>query len=174
MLKSFKKYLPGFCAIILVLSLSYLLSTPSANAQSAFGSLVGAVTDSSGAAVPDASVTLTNLGTNEKKVMQTDASGNYRFVNLLPTQYKLEIEKTSYKRSVHSPVTVQVDSAARLDSTLEVGAVSETVEVTTQAPLLQTESGSLGAQVEGKTVQEMPLNGRNVTNLISLVPGVVP
>ena len=143
-------------------------------AQSAYGSLVGAVTDTSGSAVPDATVTLTNMGTNEKKVVQTDAAGNYRFVNLLPTQYKLEIEKTSYKRSVRTPVTVLVDSAGRLDVSLEVGAVSETVEVTTQAPLLQTESGSLGSQVEGKTVQEMPLNGRNVTNLISLVPGVVP
>jgi hypothetical protein len=173
-MKKFMNYMPACCAVMLALLLGACFSTQSLKAQSAYGSLVGTVTDTSGSAVPDANVTLTNLGTNEKKVVQTDASGNYRFVNLLPTQYKLEIEKTSYKRSVRTPVTVLVDSAGRLDVSLEVGAVSETVEVTTQAPLLQTESGTLGSQVEGKTVQEMPLNGRNVTNLISLVPGVVP
>ena len=114
--------------------------------------LVGTVTDSSGAVIPGATVSLTNLGTNEKKVMKADAAGNYRFVNLPPTQYKVEFEKTSYKHVVQSPVAVQVDSTGRLDVSLEVGAVSETVEVTSQAPLLQTESGTLGSQVEGKTV----------------------
>ncbi len=167
------KRLVGFW-IMLALFAGVLFSTRSANAQNAFGSLVGTVTDSSGAVVPGAAVTLTNLGTNEKKVVQSDAAGNYRFVSLQPTQYKVEIEKTSYKRVVQSPITIQVDATSRLDVSLQVGAASETIEVTTQAPLLQTESGTLGSQVEGKTVQEMPLNGRNVTNLISLVPGVVP
>ncbi len=161
-------------AIILALIAVLFAAAPDAKAQSSFGALVGTVTDSSGAVVPGATVTLTNIGTNEKKVIQTDAAGNYRLLNLMPTQYKVEIEKTSYKRVVQSPVVVQVDNTGRLDVTLQVGAASETVEVTTQAPLLQTESGSLGAQVEGKTVQEMPLNGRNVTNLVALVPGVVP
>jgi hypothetical protein len=162
------------CSALLAFVAVLLFSTPSLHAQNAYGAVVGTVTDSSGAAVPGTTVTITNMGTNEKKVVQTDASGNYRLMNLLPTQYKVEFEKTSYKKLVQSPVSVLVDSTGRLDVTLEVGAVSETVEVTTQAPLLQTESGTLGGQVEGKVVEQMPLNGRNTMNLIALVPGVVP
>ena len=166
--------LPSFAIVFAALLAMITLGSSQLSAQGAFGSLVGTVTDSSGAVVPGATVTLTNLGTNEKKVVQSDAAGNFRIVALLPTQYKIEVEKTSYKKVVQSPITVQVDSTARADVALQVGAASETVEVTTQAPLLQTESGTLGSQVEGKTVNEMPLNGRNVTNLIALVPGVVP
>jgi Carboxypeptidase regulatory-like domain len=173
-MKKLTLQLTACSAILLALVAAVLFSAPQASAQSAFGSVVGTVTDSSGAIVPGANVTITNLGTSEKKSMLTDAAGNYRFVTLLPTQYKVEVEKTSYKKVVQSPITVQVDATARLDVSLTVGATTETVEVTTQAPLLQTESGTLGSQVEGKTVQEMPLNGRNVTNLIALVPGVVP
>jgi hypothetical protein len=161
-------------AVLLMLLVAVLFATPSLNAQNAYGAVVGTVTDSSGAIVPGATVSITNLGTSEKKSMQTDATGNYRFVTLLPTQYKVEVEKTSYKKVVQSPITVQVDATSRLDVTLTVGATSETIEVTTQTPLLQTESGTVSSQVEGKTVTEMPLNGRNVTNLIALVPGVVP
>jgi hypothetical protein len=168
------KYLMTGFALVIALFAGVLVSAPTLKAQNAYGSIVGTVTDSSGAAVPGATVSITNIGTNDKKAIQTDATGNYRFVNLLPAQYRVEFEKTGYKRHVQTPVTVLVDSIGRLDVRLDVGAVTETVEVSTQAPLLQTESGTLGSQVEGKTVEEMPLNGRNVTNLISLVPGVVP
>jgi len=171
--KSFMN-LPSLMIVFAALLAMITLGSTQLRAQGAFGSLVGTVTDSSGAVVPGATVTLTNLGTNEKKVVQSDAAGNFRIVALLPTQYKIEVEKTSYKKVVQSPITVQVDSTARADVSLQVGAATETVQVTTQAPLLQTESGTLGSQVEGKTVNEMPLNGRNVTNLIALVPGVVP
>ena len=173
-MKNFRKSLPACLLVALALLAGMFTTTSSLHAQNAFGALVGTATDSSGAVVPGAAVTLTNLGTNEKKVVQSDASGNYRFVTLLPTQYKVEVEKTGYKKVVQSPITIQIDSTARLDVKLQVGAASETIEVTTQAPLLQTESGTLGSQVEGKTVEQMPLNGRNVTNLIALVPGVVP
>jgi hypothetical protein len=173
MLRKLKNNLLAGVAVMLALFIGVLLA-PAAHAQSAFGAIVGTVIDSSGAVVPGANVVLTNLGTNEKKSMQADAAGNYRFVNLVPTQYKVEVEKTSYKKVVQSPISVQIDATARVDVSLAVGAASETVEVTTAAPLLQTESGTLGSQVEGKTVTEMPLNGRNVTNLIALVPGVVP
>ena len=167
--------LPSLAIVFAALLAMIVLGTSQLRAQNAFGALVGTVTDSSGAVVPGATVTLTNLGTNEKKVMQSETSGSYRFVNLPPTQYKIEVQKTGYKNIIQSPITIQVDATGRLDVALQVGnAATETVEVTTQAPLLQTESGTLGSQVEGKTVEEMPLNGRNVMNLITLVPGVVP
>jgi hypothetical protein len=135
---------------------------------------VGSVTDITGAAVPGAAVTITNVGTNEKHSVQSDAAGGYRFVNLVPATYKVEVQAANFKRSLRDGIVVAVDSTPRVDVVLTVGAITETVEVTTQAALLQTDSGSVGSEVEGKTVQEMPLNGRNTMNLISLAPGVVP
>ena len=160
---------------IVVMALAGIFAvTPASMAQNAYGSLVGTVSDSSGAVVPSATVTLTNPGTNENKVVQSDASGNYRILNLLPAQYRVEFEKTGFKRVVQSPITIQVDLTARLDVTLQVGQVTETVEVNTQPPLLQTESGTLGAEIEGQSVTQMPLNGRNTMDLIALAPGIVP
>ncbi len=166
---------PAGLAIALgILAVIFSSLTSSLNAQSSYGGIVGTVTDTSGAAVAQAKLTLTNIGTNDKKIVQSDATGGYRFVNLAPSNYKLEVSAAGFKGFSRSPIPVQVDSTVRIDTPLEVGAVTETVEVTTQAPLLQTDSGTLGSVVEGKQVQEMPLNGRNVMSLVSLVPGVVP
>ena len=145
----------------------------SAKAQSSFGGLTGTVTDSSGAVLPGANVTITDLATNEARTAQTGAAGEYRFVNLIPANYKVEVQAKSFKRYVQESVAVQVDTTVRVDAALSVGAATETVEVTTQVPLLQTESGSVSSEVEGKTVEEMPLNGRNVMNLLAITPGVI-
>jgi hypothetical protein len=143
-------------------------------AQTFFGSVVGTVTDNSNAIVPGARVTITNLGTNDVRIAETDAAGTYRFVNLVPAGYKVEVESTNFKRFVRPSVQVTVDTTVRVDAALQVGATTETIEVSTQTPLLQTESGTLGDTVEGKQVQQIPLNGRNTFNLMALVPGVVP
>jgi hypothetical protein len=145
-----------------------------AHAQSFYGSVVGTVTDNTGAMVAGADVTLTNLGTNEMRTAKTDAAGGYRFVNLVPANYKVEVDSANFKRFVRPSVQVTVDTTSRVDAAMQVGAATETVEVTSQAALLQTESGSLGDTVESKQVAEMPLNGRNTLNLMALVPGVVP
>ena len=159
--------------LVSLVALCALLPIPLA-AQSFYGTIVGTVTDASGAVVPGARVTVTNLGTNEKRSAETDTAGNYRFVNLVPANYKVEVEKANFKRLRREPITVQVESAVRIDAALQVGAVTQIMEVSSVTPLLQTESSSLSQVVEGKQVQEMPLNGRNPMNLISLVPGVVP
>jgi hypothetical protein len=143
-------------------------------AQSSYGSIVGTVTDNSGAVVAGATVTITDIGTNFKRTIQTGAAGEYRFAELAPTNYKVEVEAKSFKRFVQASATVEVDNTVRVDAVLQVGSATETVEVTTQPPLLQTDSGTLGSMVEGKQVTEMPLNGRNVMNLVGLVAGVVP
>jgi hypothetical protein len=132
------------------------------------------VTDSTGATVPGATVTITNIATNEKRTAQSNSAGDYSFVSLVPAAYKVEVQKTSFKRFVRDQVSVQVNSAVRVDASLAVGAATETVEVTTETPLLQTDSGSVATVVEGKTVNEMPLNGRNSMNLLALAPNVVP
>src|SRR6185312_13014146 len=143
-------------------------------AQTTFGSIVGNVIDASGSAVPNTDVTLTNLGTNEKRTGTTNGDGLYQFVNLPPGQYSVGIEKPGFKRIVRSPVTVQTQTTIKIDLALEIGDVSQTVEVTAQTPLLQPESSSLGQVVDERKTTELPLNGRNPLNLVALVPSVVP
>jgi len=153
------------CAAVLTLPLP---------AQTFYGSVVGSVTDATAAAVPQAGVTLTNLGTGERRAMQTDGVGNYQFVNLVPGQYKVEVEKAGFRRFSREPITVEVQSTVRIDVAMQVGDVSQTVEVSVQTPLLQTETSTLGQVVEGRKVLELPLNGRNIFSLVALVPGVIP
>jgi hypothetical protein len=144
------------------------------HAQSYYGSIVGTVTDSSGAIVPGATVTLTNKSTNEKHIAKSSSAGDYTFPDLEPAAYSVAVEAASFKRYLRDTVTVEVSTTTRVDAALQVGAVTETVEVNTQAALLQTDSGTLSNEVESQTVQEMPLNGRNVMNLLELEPGVIP
>jgi len=172
--KALNSALASFVFIFMV-CVSYCLVRPAlVSGQTFYGSVVGTVVDSSQSIVPAASVTLTNLGTTEKRTAETDESGLYRFVNLVPGQYRIEAEKTGFKRFVREPVTVQVETATRIDVVMEVGAITQTVEVSAQTPLLQSESSSLGQVVEARKVTEMPLNGRNPLALVALVPGVVP
>src|ERR1051326_3350025 len=145
----------------------------SAGAQVRFGGVVGTVTDPSGAAVTEATVTLTNLDTNEKRTTTTGPTGNYTFPNVNAGRYRLEIEKAGFNKLVREPLEVQVDVMSRADAALQVGAVTQTVEVTTQAPLLQTDSSSLGQTVEANQIVATPISGRNTNNLLTLVPGVV-
>jgi hypothetical protein len=142
--------------------------------QTFYGSIIGTVTDSTGGVIAGAAVAATNTGTSERRTAASDASGIYRFVNLIPGQYRIEVEMAGFKRFVREPITVEVQSAVRIDAPMQLGNITETVEVTTQTPLLQTESTTLGQVVERQIVQDMPLNGRNVFNLSALVPGVVP
>jgi len=144
------------------------------HAQTFFGSVVGTVSDATGALMPQAGVTCINLGTADRRQAQTDAAGNYTFVNLTPGQYRVEVEKQGFRRFVREPITVEVQSAVRIDVAMQVGEVTQTLEVTEQTPLLQTENASLGQIVEARKVLEMPLNGRNIFSLVALVPGVLP
>ena len=157
----------------MAIAATVLLPIP-VSAQSSYGSIVGTVTDTSGAVIAGATVTITNLATNENHSAKSDASGNFSFVNLVPANYKLEAEQTNFKRFVRQPINLPVGTTARINPALPVGAITETVEVTTQAPLLQADSGTLSTQVQGQTVTEMPLNGRNSMGLIALAAGVVP
>src|SRR5258708_27604244 len=126
--------------------------------QTFYGSIIGSVADASASAVPQAAVTLINTGTGERRTMQTDASGSYQFVNLIPGQYKLEVEKQGFRKVIREQVTVEVQNAVRIDVTMQVGDISQVVEVLGQTPLLQTEDASLGQVVEARKVLEAPLN----------------
>src|ERR1700756_5188857 len=166
-------------AVLIVLQLALCLGVAGVfggrlAAQTTYGSIAGTVSDASGAAIADAQVTLTNLATTEKRVAQTGSDGLYDFVNLLPGRYSIVAEKTGFKRITRPEVIVEVGQSVRIDVTLQVGDVSQTIEVTAETPLLQSETSSLGQVVEQRKANELPLNGRNVFNLITLAPSVVP
>jgi hypothetical protein len=156
-----------------LLALLLVLATHGKVWAQANGSIVGTVTDTVGAIVPGAKVAYTNLGTNETKNTQSDASGNYQFLHLLPGNYKIVIEQTGFKQFVRSNIEVTLNNATPIDAALEVGAVSDTVEVTSESPLVSTQSSAINYEVGSKQIDSLPLNGRNVLNLVSLVPGVV-
>ncbi|PYX30639.1 MAG: hypothetical protein DMG77_09090 [Acidobacteria bacterium] len=161
-----------FASVVTILLL--VVASYPAWGQSVYGTIAGTVTDSSGAAVAGTTVTLTNVDKNEKHDIATDASGTYTFVNILPGRYKLEAEKSGFKKFVREPIMVQIESGLKVDIVLQVGAQTEVVEVTGASPLLQPETNSLGQVIEQRTVTELPLNGRNPLALVQLVPGVVP
>src|SRR3984957_9640375 len=158
---------------VVLASTALLASSLSLYGQSTYGSIVGSVTDSSGAVLPDANVTLTNVGTGEKRTQSTGSDGLFTFVNLFPGQYRIDVEKQGFKHFVRPEVTVEVQQNTRVDAALQVGEVSQVVEVTSETPLLQTESSSLGQGVEQRKADELPLNGRNIFNLITVSPAAV-
>lgn len=137
-------------------------------------SVSGLVRDSSGAVVPKADVTLTNTKTNVQYRAATDGDGIYRVSGLVPGIYSASVAKEGFKNVVKPSIEVQTSDALTVDFALTVGAVSETVTVEAGAPLLETESSALGQVIGERQVQQIPLNGRNVMNLIALVPSVIP
>jgi hypothetical protein len=144
----------------------------SAVAQVTTGSILGTIHDATGAVLPGAAVRITDNGKGTISTKQTDANGDYDVEFLIPGTYTISVEKTGFKRSVSNNIALDIDQKARVDFTLELGATSETVEVNTVPPLIRLGSAELG-EVIGKTqVQQLPLNGRNFTSLVWLVPGV--
>src|SRR5437773_1473371 len=151
-----------------------LFTLPPAWGQTTFGTVVGTVQDASGAVIPQARVILTSLSTSEKRTVTTDPSGGYEFVNVLPGDYRIDVEKEGFKHFTREPVVVQVQQSTRIDLSMELGQVTQTVEVTAQTPLLQTTTADLGQVIAQRQVNELPLNGRNPMNLVALAPSVVP
>src|SRR5690349_15494101 len=117
--------------------LLWMLLATTSFSQTFYGSIIGTVADPSGAPIPQATVTVTNIGTAERRTADTGENGSYQFVNLVPGQYKVEAEKTGMKRFVRDTVDVEVQSAVRIDVQMQVGDLSQTVEITAQTPLLQ-------------------------------------
>src|SRR5580698_6090157 len=164
---------PFVLAVGICICLAAMLMGSPLSAQSTFGSISGTVADTSGAAVPDAQVTLTSSGTGAKQTYTTSGDGLYSFVNLNPGEYRLDVEKAGFKHYKRESVVVQVQQAVRIDAVMEVGAVSQTVEVTAETPLLTPTDTSLGQVIDQRATNEIPLNGRNVFNLITLSPAAI-
>lgn len=143
-------------------------------AQVTTGTILGTVTDQSGAAVVGASVTVSDIDKGTSVNRKTDETGSFQFPFLIPGNYKVTVEQAGFKKAEQSGITLQVDQRARVDIQLSVGNVSETVEVTAAAPLVQSTSAETGQVIEQRAVQELPLNGRNFAQLVYLAPGVTP
>lgn len=156
--------------LVVALLAAFMLST-SLTAQSNFGGLRGTVTDPSGAVVPDATVTITDAGTSARIVLKTTAEGIYAAPALRPVFYNITVEAKGFQKLTISDVKVDTAKLQTLDAVLKPGEVTTTVEVTGEAPLLQTYTGAHTNTVDQKTINEVPLNGRNTLELALMLPG---
>jgi outer membrane receptor protein involved in Fe transport len=156
-------------ALALILGFSGILQ-----AQTSFGTIVGLVTDPTQAAVPGAAVTVTNTQTGVERQASTDESGNYRIGSLLPGIYNVKIEKSGFQLSQVAAVELRVTQTVTVNVVMQVGEITQTVDVTAAAPLLESSTSTVGTVVDNKSVVELPLNGRSFVDLILLVPGAVP
>lgn len=140
-------------------------------AQSFRGTIVGSVKDSTGAVLPGVEITVTNTGTGAQRTAVSGESGDYSVPLLPPGSYSVSAALSGFKTDVRSGITLNVDQVARIDMTLQVGEISERVEVVGDAPLINTESSTVGTVIENSKVVELPLNGRQFLQLNLLVPG---
>ena len=140
--------------------------------QSYTGTIIGTLKDTSGAVIPAANVTITNQQTARTESTTTDIEGRYISVPLAPGVYRVEASLQGFRGAARPDVTVQVNSTVVIDFTLEVGQLTDQVEVRADATLLETDSGTVGKVVDNRRILELPLNTRNVYSLIFLTPGV--
>ncbi len=157
---------------LLAMSAVVLLFSATLNAQVDTGSITGKVSDASGAVVGGAKVTLTNQGTGASLSTTSDPDGLYKFSPVRIGTYKLDATSQGFQTISQKDVTVAIGSNVVVDFTLKPGSATETVEVTAAAPVLQTQDASVGQVVDQRTINNVPLNGRNFTFLAQLVQGV--
>jgi hypothetical protein len=160
---------------LLLVGISLWIAGRTGMAQTSYGAIVGRITDTTGAAVSGAKVTLKNNGTDATQITTAAEGGTYTFLNLNPGSYALSVMSPGFKGFTSNQIDVTIGGSTRVDAALSVGDVAETVTVQASASTtLQTDTSSLGGVVEGRQVVESPLNGRNVNNLLDFIPGVVP
>lgn len=149
------------------------LMPTSLGAQAVSGTILGLVKDSSGAALPGATVTLVQTETGLTRTLLTDSKGEYTAPSLPTGNYSVSAEMSGFKKVSLSNVRLGVDQKVRMDMTLDVGQMTEVITIQAETPLVQTSSSDLSVTVEGRTIESLPLNGRNFVNLTRTIPGVV-
>lgn len=158
------QWLGGICALLLV-------SLP-AFSQSSNGRIFGTITDQSGGVVAGTTVTVVDVDRGVNRTLTTDDAGEYNAPNLIPGNYTVRAESKGFKRLDRSNIVLQVGQEIRVDLTLQPGEQEQTVTVTEAAPLVETTNATLGGTLDNADINDMPLNGRNYQNLLSLRPGV--
>ncbi|MEO6803413.1 MAG: carboxypeptidase regulatory-like domain-containing protein, partial [Granulicella sp.] len=146
----------------------------SANAQVLFGSMVGTVTDPSGAAIPGAAVTVVSAATNDTRTVTTNDGGGYSMQTLAPGTYKVTIAKEGFQSDANPSVEVLPNNVARIDAKLQVGNISQTVAVSTTSQQLQTDTADVHSQISATALQDAPQPTRTYQGVLNTVPGMVP
>ncbi|MCP5119068.1 MAG: carboxypeptidase regulatory-like domain-containing protein, partial [bacterium] len=160
------------CALILITLVAVLLAgAPCALGQTA--TMSGRVTDASEAVIPATRITVTNVATSSARTVETNAVGYYSVPLLPPGQYKVDVEQDGFKSIARGGIILEVDQRAEINFILEVGAVTEQIEVTADAIQLETSDASRGQVIDNQRFVEMPLNGRNYNQLALLSAGTV-
>lgn len=160
-------------AFCLVLVASFSLALLPVSAQSTGGRILGRVSDSTGAVVTGVQVTLINDATGVSRDTKTDQSGDYTFVEVVPSKYRVEYTLQGFKKNVRANVMLEINQVLTLNATLQPGATQETVEVSSEAPLVDTTSTQLGAVVNDRAISQLPLNARDTYQFLQLQPGVM-
>src|SRR3569833_1158139 len=164
----------GWQSALLVVLLSIAgLITPTAIAQQATANVTGVVKDQSGAAIANAQVELTNVSTGVTRKTATNTDGVYNFPSVVPVRYSMQVSDSGFSAVSQPPVTPQAGQTATFDFRMNVGGTSSTVTVTAEAPALQTATSELGTVVSPDQMNDLPLNGRNFTELLLITPGTV-
>ncbi len=154
-------------------TLAAILVPASGLAQTAFGTIVGNVTDETGAVIPGVTVTVTNEGTGTVRTVSSNELGGYTVVSLQPAVYTVEGELSGFSTAQQTGVRLEVNQTLRVDLSMRIGQVTEVIEVTAALPQLQTDSSTVASTVDNQKVVELPLNGRSFTQLTILMPGAV-
>ncbi|MBL8212618.1 MAG: TonB-dependent receptor [Bryobacterales bacterium] len=155
-----------------LLALSLLFGA-SAFAQGNFAQITGLITDASGAAVPQAKIEVVQELTGTRRTAVSNELGYFNFVQLPPAEYRLRVEHQGFRTATRTGVSLAVGQTATIDFALQVGQVAETVEVAGDASQVDTQTATIGAVVDQRRIRELPLNGRDATQLIGLLPGIV-
>jgi hypothetical protein len=159
-------------AVLLAVCVAVFATTM--HAQTSSAAVTGAVTDSSGARVPDAKVVLTNVETNVSRDTVSNGAGDYNFVSVPPARYTLSISAPTFQTQKFAAFDVAVDQKVNIDAVLKAGDVSTSVSVEAQGTQVESTTSQLGTVLGTKEVNDLPLNGRNFTQLLELTPGAAP
>ncbi len=151
-----------------------LVAPAELRAQGSSASLSGTVTDPSGASVPAAAVVLKNVATDAEQKTVTSDSGSFSLINVLPGSYTIRVSKSGFTTLEKTGVVLQVNQSATLNFALAVGSAEQTVDVTTTVSTVDSSTAELGTVVSERSVKDLPLNGRNFTQLLTLTPGISP
>jgi hypothetical protein len=152
--------------------LVFLCCIVSVSHAQTFGDISGEIKDATGAVIPGATVTVINIEQNTSRNTVTNEAGLYRFSSLIPGNYNVRVESEGFRTVLRSGIELQVQQSARVDATMEVGQVTEVVEVTASGALLNTDDATVGSVIEQRRIVDLPLNGRNFLQLVSLSPNV--
>jgi hypothetical protein len=157
--------------VLLALCLCVLLAVPPAHSQAVFGSIFGTVTDPQGAAIAGATVTVTDTAKGTSDTVQTNESGNFSVTHLIPDNYSVTVETKGFKKFEQKNVLVSADASARVDAQIQLGSESQTVEVTGEAPQLQTDRADIAITFNQTYVENLPTLNRNFTTFELMSPG---